>query len=420
MAGPESGLVECHGDESSILNGAITITNNKTRVTMLNPTADPLTVPRGEIVAHISALPAEEDLLTLLPATDSNTIAAVTQCKQEQSVETTDTWKREEAVKNRHYQKKEDTVEHTDTRQKEDRAVTAQNAKKNRGRSADLAAVQCHLCIDTTSTCINCPTHPTAAVAQVTKQASSCVTNASWGPRPTTARTALAKHMPAVKETINKLSFKEKQLHLRKNLKIPCPDKQWAKQYWALVDSFHDIFSDSEDDLGHTNTIEHNIRLKSQDPIHIKQFRIPFSQRQFIENKVNHLIKQNVLEESTSPYNTPIFAIPKKPVPGQPQGYRLIQDLRAINEHSLTDKYNLADIKECMDKVGTRNAKVFSSLDLTSGFFQISIKPEARPYTAFTIPGKGKYQWARVCLGLHGAPSTFAKLMSLVMAYHKQ
>ena len=369
MTPPKAGLVECHGDEEAILNGAIHLAdNNKTKVTMLNPTAEPIIIPRGEIVAHISALPEEEAIIQILPATDDHPIAAI------------------------------------------------QKAPPPSNQT-------CHICESSDPNCAACTNHIAAATddsaAHNQLQATSCVTNASWGPRPRTAKAGNQLPEQArseVLKTIKKLTFKEKQLHLRKNLKVSCTDPKATKQYWALVDAFHDIFSDSEDDLGHTNTIEHNIKLKSNDPIHIKQFRIPFSQRQFIENKVNHLVKQNVLEHSTSPYNTPIFAIPKKPVPGQPQGYRLIQDLRAINEHSLTDKYNLADIKECMDKVGTRNAKIFSSLDLTSGFFQISIKPEARPFTAFTIPGKGKYQWARVCLGLHGAPSTFAKLMSLVMA----
>ena len=367
MAPPKNGLVECHGDENAILNGAIAISaDHKAKVTMLNPTAQPITIPRGEIVAHISSLPDEHSLIQLLPATEEQPIAAV--------------------------------------------RLSSSNTN-----------TACHFCNNEDENCNNCTSIATIQesppIEQNLLQATSCVTNASWGPKAVSAKTGIHnKFKEEIDQTIQKLSFKEKQLHLRKNLKISCTDQNTAKKYWALVDKFHDIFSDSEDDLGHTTSIEHDIKLKSNDPIHIKQFRIPFSQRQFIETKVNHLVKQKVLENSTSPYNTPIFAIPKKPVPGQPQGYRLIQDLRAINEHSLTDKYNLADIKECMDKVGTRNAKVFSSLDLTSGFFQISIKPEARPFTAFTIPGKGKYQWARVCLGLHGAPSTFAKLMSLVMA----
>ncbi len=223
-----------------------------------------------------------------------------------------------------------------------------------------------------------------------------------------TARTPITGKIPGPKHAKSKLQF------LRKTLKVSCPPDTQEK-YWSLVSEFQDIFSESDDDIGHTTTIQHDIQLNTQNPIHIKQFRIPFSQRQFIEAKVNRLVNQGVLEESTSPYNTPIFAIPKKPVPGQPQSFRLIQDLRAINERTLLDKYNLADIKDCIDRVGERQAQVFSSLDLTSGFFQISIKPEARKFTAFTVPGMGKYQWVRVCLGLHGAPSTFAKLMSLVM-----
>ena len=201
---------------------------------------------------------------------------------------------------------------------------------------------------------------------------------------------------------------------LKKNLRVKAPT-EYQKLYWQLIDEFQDVFSENDTDLGLTPTVKHTIKMDTEQPVHVKQFTIPFAQQPFIKQKVKDLLVQGIIERSTSKYNTPIFAIPKKPVPGQPQGYRLIQDLRRINDHTMLDKFTLQDIKECIDKVGTRNASVFSSLDLTAGFFQIELDVNSRQFTAFTIPGDGQYQWTRVCLGLHGAPSTFAKLMSIVM-----
>ena len=218
----------------------------------------------------------------------------------------------------------------------------------------------------------------------------------------------LRKSPSKPKPSMSKLEF------LKKNLRVKAPE-EYQKLYWQLIDEFQDVFSETETDLGLTPTLKHSIKLDTERPVHVKQFTIPFSQRPFIKQKVKDLLVQGIIERSNSNYNTPIFAIPKKPVPGQPQGYRLIQDLRRINDHTMLDKFTLQDIKDCIDKVGTRNATVFSSLDLTAGFFQIELDVDSRKFTAFTIPGDGQYQWTRVCLGLHGAPSTFAKLMSLVM-----
>lgn len=209
--------------------------------------------------------------------------------------------------------------------------------------------------------------------------------------------------------TISKMDF------LKQNLRVKAP-QEYQNMYWKLVDEFQDVFSENETDLGLTPTIKHTVKMNTDAPIHVKQFTIPFAQRPFIQKKIKDLLIQGIIERANSAYNTPIFAIPKKPVPGQPQGYRLIQDLRKINAHTMLDKFTLQDIKDCIDRVGTRKATVFSSLDLTAGFFQIELDEQSRKYTAFTIPGDGQYQWIRLCLGLHGAPSTFAKLMSLVMS----
>ncbi len=332
---PQNSLAECHGCPDEILNGLIQIQDDsKAAISCINTSAYTKHIPKGTTLAHLTALPNEEHLLKLLPATDISPIML-------------------------------------------------------QSTSANIDTIQ------------NMP-------ETLAQPCGVAVTNATWNPR-------YKRQRPTKKPSTHKPIDKDKFLFLQKELKVLAPAHETGK-YWALVKQFLDVFSKDDSDLGFARAIEHDIKLKSDDPIHIKQFRIPFSQRAFIENKVKKLVQLGVLEDSTSPYNTPIFAIPKKPVPGQPQSYRLIQDLRAINDHTLLDKYNLADIRDCLDRVGSRNASVFSSLDLTSGFFQIAIKPSARRFTAFTIPGMGKFQWARVCLGLHGAPSTFAKLMALVMA----
>ena len=111
------------------------------------------------------------------------------------------------------------------------------------------------------------------------------------------------------------MSPKEKRAYLKNALKIG-GNTQQQEAYLDLCMKYESCFSEHDADLGLTETIKHDIKMKTEDPIHIKQFRIPYSQRSFIEKKVNTLVELGVIEESTSPYNTPIFAVPKKALDG--------------------------------------------------------------------------------------------------------
>ena len=59
---------------------------------------------------------------------------------------------------------------------------------------------------------------------------------------------------------------------------------------------------------------------------------------------------------------------------------------------------------------------MFSCLDMTNGFWQLKLSEKSRPYTAFTIPGAGQFQWLVTPQGLMGAPASFSRLMELIMA----
>jgi hypothetical protein len=43
------------------------------------------------------------------------------------------------------------------------------------------------------------------------------------------------------------------------------------------------------------------------------------------------------------------------------------------------------------------------------------LHPRARPYTAFTVPGMGQFQWVTSPMGLLGCPASFQRLMETVI-----
>ncbi len=92
-----------------------------------------------------------------------------------------------------------------------------------------------------------------------------------------------------------------------------------------------------------------------------------------------------------------------------------MQDFRLLNQHSHIYKYSMKEISECIGDIGRANSSIFTTLDLTSGFWQMKLDPESQPLTAFTIPNRGQFHWITSPMGLLGCPTSFQRLMEQVL-----
>jgi len=189
------------------------------------------------------------------------------------------------------------------------------------------------------------------------------------------------------------------------NLNVPSDEKQ---KYIQLLLANHDVFSRNPEDLGTATHFEHAIQLKNFDPIFRKQFRIPDQHRQALETQVEEWLKMGIIEPCHSRYNSSIFVVPKKG--GK---LRFVLDYRGLNDASHDDRYCMKDVNECIGDIGRAESTIFSTMDLTSGFWQLPLQDQSKPYTAFTVPGMGQYQYKVLSMGLKGGPGSFQRMMEL-------
>jgi hypothetical protein len=56
-----------------------------------------------------------------------------------------------------------------------------------------------------------------------------------------------------------------------------------------------------------------------------------------------------------------------------------------MGKNSHIDKYSMKEITECIGDIGRANSTIFTTLDLTSGFWQMQLDEDSQKLTAFTI-----------------------------------
>ena len=90
---------------------------------------------------------------------------------------------------------------------------------------------------------------------------------------------------------------------------------------------------------------------------------------------------------------------------------RMIVDYRALNEVTIKNKYPLPMINDLFDQL--QGAKVFSKIDLRSGYHQLKIREKDIPKTTFTTR-YGLYEYTVMSFGLTNAPAYFMSMMNKV------
>ena len=179
-----------------------------------------------------------------------------------------------------------------------------------------------------------------------------------------------------------------------------------------LIKKKYEAFQLHESDLGLTDLIEHKIDTGTNKPIKQRQHRIPPTMREEVDKQVQEMLSAGIIEKSESPWSSPMLMVKQKKRDGSIK-YRFVIDMRKLNEITIKDAYPLPRIDQTLDAIG--NSAYLTVLDAARGYFQVNLKEEDREKTAF-VANNELYQFKRMALGLTNAPSTYSRLMDVVLS----
>ncbi|OMO77547.1 reverse transcriptase [Corchorus capsularis] len=126
-----------------------------------------------------------------------------------------------------------------------------------------------------------------------------------------------------------------------------------------------------------------------------------------LRKQLKELIDAGFIHPSKAPYGAPVLFQKK-----HDGSLRLCIDYRALNKLTVKNKYPIPLIVDLFDQLG--DARLFTKLDLRSGYYQVRIAEGDESKTA-CVTRYGSYEFLVMPFGLTNAPVTFCTLMNKVL-----
>ena len=176
----------------------------------------------------------------------------------------------------------------------------------------------------------------------------------------------------------------------------------------AMIRKFVDVFPDDlPKELPPKRTSDFRIQLKDDaKPVTRAPYRMSSVELVELKKQLDDLIAHGFIVPSKSPYGAPILFVKKKD-----GSMRMCMDYRALNDQTVKNSYPLPRVEDLLDQL--QGAKVFSKIDLRSGYHQILIHEQDTWKTAFRSR-YGLYEFKVLPFGLTNAPAHFMALMQEV------
>jgi hypothetical protein len=174
-----------------------------------------------------------------------------------------------------------------------------------------------------------------------------------------------------------------------------------------VVNEFPDVFAEDLPGMPPDRDIEFSIELKpGTSPISKRPYRMDVKDLSELKKQIEELLSKWFICPRSSPWGAPTLFVDKKD-----ECRRLCIDYRSLNEVTIKNKYPSPRVEDLFDQM--RGAKVFSKIDLRSGYHQLKIQLKDIQKTTFTSR-YGLYDFTVMFFGMTNAPAYFMYLMNKV------
>ena len=174
-----------------------------------------------------------------------------------------------------------------------------------------------------------------------------------------------------------------------------------------VVYEYEDVFSDELPGLAPHRDVNFNIELHpGTSPISMTPHRMAPVELQELRVQLQKLLDKGFIRPRTSPWGAPVLFAKKKDMT-----LRLCIDYRQLNMVTIKNRYPVTSIDDLFDQL--RGVRVYSKIDLRTGYHQLRVREIDIPKTAFRTR-YGHFEFMVMPFGLTNAPAAFMDLMHRV------
>lgn len=188
-------------------------------------------------------------------------------------------------------------------------------------------------------------------------------------------------------------------------------EKRFGVEELDRISDIIDRFPKSvEGKLNRTTVLEHKIDTGTATPIKQRYYNVsPYVQKE-MDKEFDRMLRLGVIEPSKSAWASPMVSVRK--ANGK---IRLCLDSRKLNEVTVKDSYPMPYMTRILGNL--RGTRYLSKIDLKDAYWQIPLSTDSKEKTAFTIPGRGLYQFCVTPFGLCNAGQSQCRLMDRVLGF---
>ena len=202
--------------------------------------------------------------------------------------------------------------------------------------------------------------------------------------------------------------------------------KETRERFEKLKGKYPKVFSMNSEDIGQTNLVTIHVDTGDNPPICQKLYTLPLKHYSWVQQEIKTLEHVGVIKKSISPWASPIVVVPKEistwwsPKTKNVCGFLKnqwtpAQTQRVDKQMDTQGNLSLIPLPKIDEMYANlRGAKIFTTLDLQSGYYHITLDNKSKAKTVFVTPF-GKYEFNAVPFGLVQAPSYFQQLISIVL-----